>query len=599
MELVYLWVEDYKNIQKQGFNFSPRFRCEYDEEKNELNITDKDETGEFYPKNFFGDNINVSAIVGENGSGKSNLFESLLSNFISSEISIDESYKVRIILFNSITGKFYYKDLGDVSLKINLEYWEENIYSLSKYGNQSKEEIGIFTFYYNYSLDSLYNNENNLDFNKVYHKTDNYKTPVLLQPDKYDSKIDLSLDNYLAEKNILKFVIQDNHSFSFIKDFFLPIKFNLKISPLQIISNEKNSLTTYIENIMHNPAITEKEKYEIYTYVYILKKTEKIGFLKDKRKTYDFIILPELKNKFQENRLTIDNIESFILLAKNKNFDEIYNSNDLVYKFMKIKQSFKFIKFLNSKSYEKNMFSDQLKEKELIENYKDLMDNLAPWIEIKLFDKKNIEFNLLSYGQKFLIKFIYSLLNQLYNISSHKEYKNIVLLLDEVELGLHPNWQRKYLSILINVLNTVIKEFKFNIICSTHSPFLLSDLPKRNIYFLKNGKKKDVEMQTFGANIHTLLSHGFFMKDGLMGEFAKSKIDDVIKYLNNDKKSTITTDKDAQNIIDIIGEPIIKRELQRMLKNKMELSNKTEIDTIKDEIKLLTKRLIDLEKDDK
>ena len=57
MELVYLWVEDYKNIKKQGFNFSPRFRCEYDEEKNELKIIDKEETGEFYPKNFFGENI--------------------------------------------------------------------------------------------------------------------------------------------------------------------------------------------------------------------------------------------------------------------------------------------------------------------------------------------------------------------------------------------------------------------------------------------------------------------------------------------------------------------------------------------------------------
>jgi polyhydroxyalkanoate synthesis regulator phasin len=88
------------------------------------------------------------------------------------------------------------------------------------------------------------------------------------------------------------------------------------------------------------------------------------------------------------------------------------------------------------------------------------------------------------------------------------------------------------------------------------------------------------------------------MKDGLMGEFAKSKIDDVINYLNN-KKSEIKNDEDAQNIIDIIGEPIIKRELQRMLKNKMELSNKTEIDTIKQEIKLLTKRLEDLEKDEK
>ena len=30
MELVYLWVDGYKNIQKQGFNFSPRFKCEFD-----------------------------------------------------------------------------------------------------------------------------------------------------------------------------------------------------------------------------------------------------------------------------------------------------------------------------------------------------------------------------------------------------------------------------------------------------------------------------------------------------------------------------------------------------------------------------------------
>ncbi len=31
MELVYLWVEDYKNIQKQGFNFSPRFEYVYND----------------------------------------------------------------------------------------------------------------------------------------------------------------------------------------------------------------------------------------------------------------------------------------------------------------------------------------------------------------------------------------------------------------------------------------------------------------------------------------------------------------------------------------------------------------------------------------
>ena len=36
MELVYLWVEEYKNIIGQGFNFSPRFKFDYNEKTNEL-----------------------------------------------------------------------------------------------------------------------------------------------------------------------------------------------------------------------------------------------------------------------------------------------------------------------------------------------------------------------------------------------------------------------------------------------------------------------------------------------------------------------------------------------------------------------------------
>ena len=39
MELVYLWIEEYKNIYHQGFNFSPRFDCEF--KGNELTITEK------------------------------------------------------------------------------------------------------------------------------------------------------------------------------------------------------------------------------------------------------------------------------------------------------------------------------------------------------------------------------------------------------------------------------------------------------------------------------------------------------------------------------------------------------------------------------
>ena len=85
MELVYLWVEDYKNIKKQGFNFSSNFECEFTpvykddrktilSDKSELKITSKDNP----LKGFFGENINVTAIVGENGSGKSSILKSIL-----------------------------------------------------------------------------------------------------------------------------------------------------------------------------------------------------------------------------------------------------------------------------------------------------------------------------------------------------------------------------------------------------------------------------------------------------------------------------------------------------------------------------------------
>ena len=76
------------------------------------------------------------------------------------------------------------------------------------------------------------------------------------------------------------------------------------------------------------------------------------------------------------------------------------------------------------------------------------------------------------------------------------------------------------------------------------------------------------------------------MKDGLMSEFAKSKIDITIKYLN---QKTLTQEQldYCENIISIIGEPIIKRELQKMLDSK----RLSEIDLIKKQIAELQQEL--------
>jgi hypothetical protein len=50
-----------------------------------------------------------------------------------------------------------------------------------------------------------------------------------------------------------------------------------------------------------------------------------------------------------------------------------------------------------------------------------------------------------------------------------------------------------------------------------------------------------------------------------MGTFSENKIKNVITYIKDDDISIISSAEDAQQIIDIIGEPIIYHKLQNML----------------------------------
>jgi predicted ATP-binding protein involved in virulence len=195
-----------------------------------------------------------------------------------------------------------------------------------------------------------------------------------------------------------------------------------------------------------------------------------------------------------------------------------------------------------------------------------------------LYDNEK-ELASLSAGEYNFLQLITTVIHYIY-FNQLDNNENIYLLLDEIELGSHPNWQKS----IVNNLLVVLREFDINIkiMFLTHSPFLISDLPKENVLFLKNGKsvKGIKHNQTFGANIHTLLSDSFFMEDGLMGEFAKGKINQVkrfytkvIKYKDNQKVIAAYKkfyDNKKQNefwqIQKIIGEPF----LQKIVKNQLE-----------------------------
>jgi len=162
---------------------------------------------------------------------------------------------------------------------------------------------------------------------------------------------------------------------------------------------------------------------------------------------------------------------------------------------------------------------------------------------------------------------------QLVNEKKFKSKKKFVyLLIDEGEVGFHPQWQSEYFYNLINFVSKLYLDYKVQIILTSHSPFIVSDLPKENIIFLEKKEnlcevislKKD---QTFGANIHTLLSNQFFMSDGVIGKFARKKIHDELEPLlnMNTKKNDLER---LKKFINTIGEPVLRSKLTEILTSK-------------------------------
>lgn len=192
---------------------------------------------------------------------------------------------------------------------------------------------------------------------------------------------------------------------------------------------------------------------------------------------------------------------------------------------------------------------------------------------------------------------------QLSDCEYHKDYyvmkENVIILLDEGEVFLHPNWQREYLYNMISFLNYLFDDCdevkNIQIILTSNSPFVISDLPKDNIIFFQRDNEKCcvkerevLKYDTFASNIHTLLSDSFFMSKSLIGEFAKRKITSVINYINNLTDKTENNEKQKEEIefvLEIIGEPIIKNKLNELYEKKR--FTKDRIKRIEEEIKKL------------
>lgn len=285
----------------------------------------------------------------------------------------------------------------------------------------------------------------------------------------------------------------------------------------------------------------------------------------DKIKAFDFEIIKQLITKLYSS---IDKIE----IEKNVGNDLlIVNSEDAI-EILQLQRS-----FIN------NLF-----------NYYDLFYSDK---DLKSFDRSNIIDGFINYmpttkrlssGENALL----NLFSRLYDFLSSKlsgstqqlnQAKNYILLLDEADLGFHPVWKKKFVNSIIKTIphffNMLASKPTIQILFTTHDPLTLSDLPNKNIVYLyrslESNETKILDYKdplrpnkSFAANITDLLADSFYIEDGLIGDFAKEKLKDLIAWLDN-KNETQNAEK-YKSIIKIIDEPIVQRKLAEMYDSKME-----------------------------
>lgn len=174
----------------------------------------------------------------------------------------------------------------------------------------------------------------------------------------------------------------------------------------------------------------------------------------------------------------------------------------------------------------------------------------------------------LSSGELQMLNSISTYLYHLRNLNYHVgrkdqiEYSYVNLILEEVELYFHPEYQREYIYRMLRQIEQIhLNNIKaINIILVTHSPFVLTDIPKNNVLFLKEGRPVRVMQEdTFGANIHSLLQNGFFLEGAPMGEFAKEKINMMFERLHRGEFG-----EDLFDEIKLVSEPLLKTQLYQL-----------------------------------
>lgn len=597
------------SISDQCFLFSSEFHIVIKVHKEVISIEIAHNSN--YVKDFFGEHINnICAIIGQNGVGKTTTLRLIKEMFLKDRLSTEQQQNDILIL--KLEDKLYYyinsKNRNKVEIfnSTNYEflpmYYKQSpkLYDVMKdfsmvfYSNSSEEERREIetTNLYNISTTFLRDNigkiNRKIKNKKIRNQSSNKRFRITELKRQIDflnhvreSHIQIDIPFKSISKLSLEIAKPRSSDYDSIKQLINKIKSNgfdknalIRIQKkfLMEVDNLKNFFTyerSHKQNIASNLHFILYEAFTLYVLKTYFNKIN-ADFILYSSETFEIII-----NNLINIRIDERSIENSI-----RKFPDLISSSITEVDINAFKEL---------KSYKSNIKDSS----ELLSRFFDLLircdignqnaslnpfnDEFTFFLNFYLL-KSEADFNFvsikwleLSAGELSLLSFF----SRFHSISRDIKSNNVLVLIDEGDLYFHPEWQRDYIYFLLEFLEKEKSEQRnISIIMTTHSPFVLSDLPKENLILLR----KDVEYEnktvltqnstefedTFGGNIHTLFSQAFFMGETTVSKFARKKIQhEVIDKIGLHIHSIDLTK--IFKIVDKIGEPVLKEILTENL----------------------------------
>lgn len=137
---------------------------------------------------------------------------------------------------------------------------------------------------------------------------------------------------------------------------------------------------------------------------------------------------------------------------------------------------------------------------------------------------------------------------------------NILLLIDEPDTCLHPNWEKELLKDLLFAIGEIFDGFNVQLVFTTNKPFVLSDLTADNLTLLGDKYHRADNFDPFCSRIPSILKKDFFLDDDL-GAIAR-------EFLEKIEKSPLTLSDNEKEAIKKIGDKFLQSSILRYIERE-------------------------------